>query len=118
MTDNHKRIAELLVEAEAEGLGLDKKYDLIREAYTILRNETQSARVAAHKEFAKTIADEKEKRRYGRLSLHDHEDPYGQPMFKMIESLAGDAAISTDRNEKINLLIKITNLTGILVSTL
>lgn len=89
----YKDIIEILEAAEDEDSSLEQKYIFLRSAYSKVMREMDKVRLELDKERVAAIKDEKEKRRMGRLLLGDRTDEVGVTYFKVIETMAGDAAV-------------------------
>lgn len=96
----HDDIEEIFAKLSEEGLSLEEKYKLLREAYAFSMKLMNTVRLELDKKYVAAIRDEKKKRQMGRLLLADRTDDTGVAQFKVIETMAGDAAVcehSADR---------------------
>lgn len=114
----YKNIIETLEAAEDEDNSLDEKYIFLRSAYSEVMREMDKVRLKLDKERVATIKDAKEKRRMGRLLLADRTDDIGVAQFKVIETMAGDAAICDNAVGRYVILQKIMHQVSELASIL
>lgn len=107
----YKNIIETLAAAE-------EKYIFLRSAYSEVMREMDKVRLELDKERVAAIKDEKEKRRMGRILLGDRTDEVGVTHFKVIETMAGDAAVCQYAAERYVILQKIMHQVSELASIL
>lgn len=103
----YKDIIGILEAAEDEDASLEQKYIFLRSAYSEVMREMDKVRLQLDKERVAAIKDEKEKRRMGRLLLGDRTDKVGVTHFKVIETMAGDAAVCQYATDRYAILQKI-----------
>ena len=106
----YKNIIETLEAAEDEDNSLEEKYIFLRSAYSAVMREMDKVRLALDKKYVAAIKDEKEKRRMGRILLGDRTDDIGVAQFKVIEIMAGDAAICDNAADRYVILQKMLPL--------
>ena len=106
----YKNIIETLEAAADEENSLEEKYIFLRSAYSEVMREMDKVRLKLDKERVAAIKDEKEKRRMGRMLLGDRTDEVGVTHFKVIETMAGDAAICEQAAERYIILQKMLPL--------
>lgn len=114
----YKNIIETLEAAEDEDNSLEEKYIFLRSAYSAVMKEMDKVRLELDKERVAAIKDEKEKRRMGRILLGDRTDEIGVTHFKVIETMAGDAAVCQYAAGRYMLLQKIMHQVSELASIL
>ena len=114
----YKDIIEILEAAEDEDSSLEQKYIFLRSAYSEVMKEMDKVRLELDKERVAAIKDEKEKRRMGRMLLGDRTDEVGVTHFKVIETMAGDAAVCTESASRYAILKKIMHQVSELASIL
>ena len=93
--------------AADEDNSLEEKYIFLRSAYSTVMREMHKVRLELDKERVAAIKDEKEKRRMGRILLGDSIDEVGVTHFKVIETMAGDAAVCQYAADRYAILQKI-----------
>ena len=103
----YKDIIETLEAAADEDNSLEEKYVFLRVAYSEVMREMDKVRLKLDKERVAAIKDEKEKRRMGRILLGDRTDEVGVTHFKVIETMAGDAAVCQYAADRYAILQKI-----------
>ncbi len=113
----YKNIIEIL-EAIDNDDSLEQKYVLLRSAYSEVMKEMDKVRLELDKERVAAIKDEKEKRRMGRILLGDRTDDTGVVQFKVIETMAGDAAVCQYATDRYAILQKIMHQVSELASIL
>lgn len=113
----YKNIIETLEAAEEES-SLEQKYIFLRSAYSKVMKEMDKVRLELDKERVAAIRDEKKKRRMGRLLLGDRTDDIGVTHFKVIETMAGDAAVCQYAADRYMILQKIMHQVSELTSIL
>lgn len=113
----YSNIIEVL-EAIDEDCSLEEKYVLLRSAYSLVNRAMDETRLELDKERVAAIRDEKEKRRMGRILLGDRTDDIGVTHFKIIETMAGDAAVCTESASRYAILQKIMHQVSELASIL
>lgn len=86
-------IEEIFAKLSEEGLSLEEKYRLLREAYAYSMKLMNTVRLELDKKYVAAIRDERKKRQAGRSLLVDRTDDTGVAQFKVLETMAGDAAI-------------------------
>ncbi len=96
-----------VLEAIDDDCSLEEKYILLRSAYDLTSRAMDKVRLDLDKERVAAIKDEKEKRRLGRLLLGDRTDEVGVTHFKVIETMAGDAAVCKYAADRYMILQKI-----------
>lgn len=114
----YKDIVETLEAAEDEDSPLEQKYIFLRSAYSKILREMDKVRLELDKERVAAIRDEKAKRRMGRLLLGDRTDEVGVTHFKVIETMAGDAAVCQYAADRYVILQKIMHQVSELASIL
>lgn len=114
----YKNIIETLEAAADEENPLEQKYIFLRCAYSEVMREMDKVRLELDKERVAAIKDEKEKRRMGRLLLGDRTDEVGVTHFKIIETMAGDAAVCQYATDRYVILQKIMHQVSELASIL
>lgn len=97
---------------------LEEKYIFLRSAYSEVMREMDKVRLKLDKERVAAIKDEKEKRRMGRILLGDRTDEVGVTHFKVIETMAGDAAVCQYAADRYVILQKIMHQVSELASIL
>lgn len=102
-----KDIEEIFDVLKDDDNSLEEKYIYLRSAYSLTMRLMDEVRLELDKERVAAIKDEKEKRRMGRLLLGDRTDKVGVTHFKVIETMAGDAAVCTDSASRYAILQKI-----------
>lgn len=107
---NYDDIEEIFAKLSEEGVSLDEKYRLLREAYAYSMKLMNTVRLELDKKYVAAIKDEKEKRRMGRLLLADRTDDIGVAQFKVIETMAGDAAVCEQAADRYMILQKMLPL--------
>lgn len=114
----YKDIIEILEAAADEENSLEEKYIFLRSAYSKVMREMDKVRLELDKERVAAIKDEKEKRRMGRMLLGDRTDKVGVTHFKVIETMAGDAAVCQYADDRYMILQKIMHQVSELASIL
>ena len=109
----YKNIIESLEAAEDDDNSLEEKYIFLRSAYSEVMREMNKVRLELDKERVAAIKDEKEKRRLG-----DRTDEVGVTHFKVIETMAGDAAVCQYAADRYMILQKIMHQVSELASIL
>lgn len=107
---NFDDIEEIFAKLSEEGVSLEEKYRLLREAYVYSMKLMNTVRLELDKKYVAAITDAKEKRRMGRLLLADRTDDIGVAQFKVIETMAGDAAICEQAADRYVILQKMLPL--------
>lgn len=103
-------IEEIFAKLSEEGISLEEKYKLLREAYAYSMKLMNTVRLELDKKYVAAIKDAKEKRRMGRLLLGDRTDEVGVAEFKVIETMAGDAAVCDNSTNRYVILQKMLPL--------
>lgn len=103
-------IEEIFAKLSEDGLSLEEKYRLLREAYVYSMKLMNTVRLELNKKYVAAIRDEKEKRQAGRSLLADRTDNTGVAQFKVIEMMAGDAAICDNSADRYMILQKMLPL--------
>lgn len=103
-------IEEIFAKLSEDGLSLEEKYRLLREAYVYSMKLMNTVRLELNKKYVASIRDEKEKRQAGRSLLADRTDNTGVAQFKVIEMMAGDAAICDNSADRYMILQKMLPL--------
>lgn len=106
----HDDIEEIFAKLSEEGLSLEEKYRLLREAYAYSVKLMNTVRLELDKKYVAAIRDEKKKRQAGRSLLTDRTDDIGVAQFKVIETMAGDAAICDNSADRYMILQKMLPL--------
>ena len=106
----YKDLEEIFAKLSEEGVSLEEKYRLLREAYAYSMKLMNTVRLELDKKYVAAIKDAKEKRRMGRLLLADRTDDIGVAQFKVIETMASDAAICDDAVDRYVILQKMLPL--------
>lgn len=107
LDDKIKNIEETLDVLKEDDCSLEEKYVYLRSAYDLTRRLMDETRLELDKERVAAIQNEKEKRRMGRILLGDRTDNIGVTHFKIIETMAGDAAVCTESASRYAILQKI-----------
>lgn len=104
----YKNIIETLEAAEDEENSLEEKYIFLRSAYSEVMREMDKVRLKLDKERVAAIKNEKENRT----------DEVGVTHFKVIETMAGDAAVCQYAADRYMILQKIMHQVSELSSIL
>lgn len=107
---DHDEIEEIFAKLSEEGLSLEEKYRLLREAYAYSMKLMNTVRLELDKKYVAAIRDEKKKRQAGRSLLADRTDDTGVAQFKVLEIMAGDAAICEQAADRFVILQKMLPL--------
>lgn len=107
---NYDDIEEIFAKLSEEGVSLEEKYKLLREAYAYSMKLMNTVRLELDKKYVAAIKDKKDKRRMGRILLGDRTDDTGVAEFKVIETMAGDAAICDNAADRYMILQKMLPL--------
>ena len=116
--DKIKKIKETLDVLYDDDNSLEENYIYVRSAYALTQRLMDEIRLKLDKERVAAIKDEKEKRRMGRLLLGDRTDEVGVTHFKVIETMAGDAAVCQYAADRYMILQKIMHQVSELASIL
>lgn len=111
-------VEKIFAKLSEEGVSLEEKYRLLREAYAYTMKLMNTVRLELDKKYVAAIRDEKEKRRMGRILLGDRTDEVGVTHFKVIETMAGDAAVCQHAADRYMILQKIMHQVSELASIL
>lgn len=107
---DHDKIEEIFAKLSEEGISLEEKYRLLREAYAYSMKLMNTVRLALDKKYVAAIRDEKKKRQAGRSLLADRTDDTGVAQFKVIEMMAGDAVVCDNAADRYMILQKMLPL--------
>lgn len=118
LNDKIKDIEETLDVLKDDDNSLEEKYIYLRSAYSLVHRAMDEVRLELDKERVAAIKDEKEKRRIGRMLLGDRTDEVGVTHFKVIETMAGDAAVCQYAADRYAILQKIMHQVSELSSIL
>ena len=113
-----KDIEETLDVLKDDDNSLEEKYIYLRSAYSLVQRAMDEVRLELDKERVAAIKNEKEKRRMGRILLGDRTDEVGVTHFKVIETMAGDAAVCQYASDRYVILQKIMRQVSELASIL
>ena len=116
--DKIKKIKETLDVLYDDDNSLEENYIYVRSAYALTQRLMDEIRLKLDKERVAAIKDEKEKRRMGRILLGDRTDEVGVTHFKVIETMAGDAAVCQYAADRYMILQKIMHQVSELASIL
>lgn len=107
---DYDNIEEIFAKFNEEGLSLEEKYRLLREAYAYSMKLMNTVRLELDKKYVAAIRDEKKKRQAGRSLLADRTDNTGVVQFKILETMAGDAAVCDNSADRYMILQKMLPL--------
>ena len=116
--DKIKKIKETLDVLYDDDNSSEENYIYVRSAYALTQRLMDKIRLNLDKERVAAIKDEKEKRRMGRMLLGDRTDEVGVTHFKVIETMAGDAAVCQYAADRYMILQKIMHQVSELASIL